>query len=103
MLEEQRKSRRKRRWSWAVAAVLVVALALCGVGFAVYVSDYYCAGSQAESLVAAGHDANGTMISETDCAIVVGESSSEYGVVLYPGAKVAAEAYYVQHRYACDA
>ena len=93
MPEEQGKPRRKRRWPRVVAAALAAVLVLCGVGFAAYVSDYYHACSQAESLVAAGRDASGAAISETDSEISVGDASSEYGVVLYPGAKVEAASY----------
>lgn len=62
-------------------------------GFGVYASDYYHAGSQAEAILAAGSDVAGQKVAGSSTAIAVGNASSEYGIVLYPGAKVAPEAY----------
>lgn len=90
MAEETKAKRIRARY--VAIAVLVVAL-LCAVGFAGYVSDYYHAGEEADSLVSAGIDDAGSAISESDSSISVGDASSEYGVVLYPGAKVDARAY----------
>ena len=69
-----------------LAIVLVVVAVVC-VAFGVYASDYYHAGSEAEALVAQAD------VADSDSAIAVGDPSSEYGLVLYPGGKVAPEAY----------
>lgn len=90
MAEETKAKRIRARY--VSVAIAVVAL-LCAVGFAGYVSDYYHAGAEADSLVNAGIDDAGAAISENDSSISVGDASSEYGVVLYPGAKVDAHAY----------
>lgn len=87
------KNKKRRAWPKHVAIGLVVALVLCVAVFGIYASDYYHAGSQAEALVAAGVDAAGAPIADSGSAIAVGDPASEYGVVLYPGAKVAPEAY----------
>lgn len=83
----------KRAWPKRVAIALAAVVALCAIGFGVYVNDYYHAGAEADSIVAAGADASGAVVAETGSAIAVGDAAAEYGVVLYPGAKVAAEAY----------
>ena len=129
-----KQSRKKRVWPRRAAIALVVALALCGVGFAMYVNDYYHADERAESAMSAGlalasasadaqpegadsskvaassaHDASESgsfsgavplgesatvaPIVETDSSIAVGDSACEYGIVFYPGAKVAPQAY----------
>lgn len=82
-----------RSWPRGAAIALVAVIVLCTVGFGVYVSDYYHAGSDAQSLVAAGEDSAGARIVDNGSSIAVGDPASEYGVVLYPGAKVAAQAY----------
>lgn len=87
------KNKGRRTWPKRVAIGLLIALVLCVAGFGIYASDYYHAGGQAEALVAAGVDASGEAIAKSDSAIAVGNSASEYGIVLYPGAKVAPEAY----------
>lgn len=86
-------SKNGRAWPRRAAIALVAVIVLCAVGFGVYVSDYYHAGSDAQSLVAAGEDSAGARIVDNGSSIAVGDSASEYGVVLYPGAKVAAQAY----------
>lgn len=86
-------SKNGRAWPRRAAIALVAVIVLCTVGFGVYVSDYYHAGSDAQSLVAAGEDSAGARIVDNGSSIAVGDSASEYGVVLYPGAKVAAQAY----------
>ncbi len=83
--------KKKRAWPRRVAIALVAVLALCGAGFAAYVSDYYHADERAESALSA-YDAAMPVV-ESDSSIAVGDSSAEYGVVFYPGAKVAAQAY----------
>lgn len=80
-------------WLKRVAIGLAVALAICVAGFGVYASDYYHAGSQAEALLATGTDAAGQKVVDAESSIAVGDPASEYGIVLYPGAKVAPEAY----------
>lgn len=86
-------SNKKRAWPKRLAVALAAVLVACGIGFGVYVGDYYHAGETADALVFAGADASGAAIVETDSAIAVGDASSEYGVAFYPGAKVAAQAY----------
>lgn len=90
MVKEAKAKRIRVRY--VAIAIAVVAL-LCAAGFAGYVSDYYHAGEEADSLVSAGIDDAGAAISENDSSISVGDASSEYGLVLYPGAKVDAHAY----------
>lgn len=85
--------KKRHVWPKRAAIALVAVLALCGVGFGVYVGDYYHAGSQAEALMVAGSDSAGSAIGESDSAIAVGDASSEYGVVFYPGAKVEPASY----------
>jgi hypothetical protein len=70
-----------------ILAIVLVVVAVGCVAFGVYASDYYHAGSEAEALVAQAD------VADSDSAIAVGDPSSEYGLVLYPGGKVAPEAY----------
>lgn len=88
-----KKSSGKRTWAKRLAVVLVAVVALCVGGFGIYASDYYRAGSEATATVEAGASANGEAVADLGSSIAVGDESSEYGVVLYPGAKVAPEAY----------
>lgn len=68
-------------------AVIVAA----AVGFFAYTSDYYRPGEIAaglsEELAASGN------LRETNVGITLGETDSEVGIVLYPGAKVDPHAY----------
>lgn len=70
-----------------ILAVVLVVVAVGCVAFGVYASDYYHAGSEAAAFIAQAD------VTDNDSAIAVGDPSSEYGLVLYPGGKVAPEAY----------
>ncbi len=88
---------RARCWLRRIAIGLVFALALFLAGFVGWTADYYHAGSLSSALVTAGEvrtDDGGTIaVDDRDSYIAVGDASSRYGVVLYPGAKVDPVAY----------
>ena len=87
---DRRGGRIVRRVLVVVAALLVAA----GIAFGAYVSDYSRAGSAAQEIISAGAAADATIrVDEGDSFIAVGDSTAEYGVVFYPGGKVAPEAY----------
>ncbi len=88
------KARGKRRIAARVLAVLVALLVAAGVAFCAYVSDYSRAGSSAREVIAAGSASDAAVrVVESDSCIAVGNSTAEYGIVFYPGGKVAPEAY----------
>lgn len=88
---------RARRWLRRVAMGLVLALALFCAGFVGWASDFYHAGNLSEALVTAGEvrsdDGGLIAVDDQDSCIAVGDPTSQYGVVLYPGAKVDPVAY----------
>lgn len=88
-----KNSNNKRKWPIRILAVVLIALVITAAGFCIYASDYYHAGSQAESLIETGVEDSGTTIVDSSLTIAVGDSSSSCGIVLYPGAKVEPEAY----------
>jgi hypothetical protein len=92
----ERAPKNKRRWPKRVAVGFVALIAVFAIGFGAYVNDYYHAAGtvaqEAESWQAANQAAQFTT-TETNSYIAVGENASEYGIVLYPGAKVEAAAY----------
>lgn len=90
-MAEHRKP--KKMWPIRIALAVLISIALMASGFCIYASDYYRAGTQAQTLIEAGADGESVAIVESDSTIAVGDSSSSYGIVLYPGAKVAPEAY----------
>lgn len=88
------KTRRGGRIAKRVLAVIAVLLVAAGVAFGVYVSDYSRAGSVAQEIISAGAASDAAVrVDETDALIAVGDASAEYGIVFYPGGKVAPEAY----------
>ncbi len=112
---------RKKRWPKRVAIAFAIVAALAVVsctGFAIYASDYYHASETVEGYFneweneaasapeGSNHDAGDVTfaassdqlttqqaITESDGSIAVGSPTSEYGFVLYPGAKVEPAAY----------
>lgn len=99
--------RKRRRWplrALIVLAAVVALLAICVVAFLVDASHPYPAHQDAAAALAgvasgdaaagAGGDASGPVaVREDDDAIAIGSPSSEFGLVLYPGAKVDPHAY----------
>ena len=83
----------KKKWPIRAALAILATVVLVACGFYIYASNYYHAGTEAETLIEAGTDGSGVTIIDSDSTIAVGDSSSSYGIVLYPGAKVAPEAY----------
>lgn len=87
-------NRRKGRIVRRVLAVVAVLLVVVGVAFGAYVSDYSRAGSVAQEVISAGAAAGAEVrVDEGESFIAVGDSAAEYGIVFYPGGKVAPEAY----------
>lgn len=84
----EEKIPQKRKWPRKVVAVLVCLLVACGIGFGVYVSDYYHADTPAAELSTAE-----VPVVETESTISVGTSATSKGIVFYPGAKVDPAAY----------
>lgn len=76
-----------KRLGIAIAAVVLIAC----IGFFAYVSDYYHAGSYAQSLSEELTETG--ELQEADSYIAVGSEGAEAGIVLYPGAKVDPAAY----------
>lgn len=89
--KQEHRHQKKRRWPKRLAIVLIALVVMSGVGFGVYVSDYYEAGDTATAL-AAELSETGELL-ETDGSIAVGQSDAEVGIVIYPGAKVDPYAY----------
>ena len=73
-------------WAKRTVATVVVVVVLACVGFGAWASDYYHAGDAAVEAIA-------TQAVDSDSYIAVGDPMAEYGLVLYPGAKVEAAAY----------
>ena len=84
----------RRRWPLRLAVALVAVAAALAVAFGLYVSDYHHAGDEARELVEAGAAGSSDVcIDDGSSCVAVGDPTCEYGLVLYPGAKVEAEAY----------
>ena len=85
---------RNRKWPRRVLVAVVAVLVVCCAGFGVYVSGYSHAGSTATEAIAAGAASDAEVkVSDEKSLIAVGDSGSEYGLVLYPGGLVEPEAY----------
>lgn len=80
-----KKTRARALW---VAGALVCLIVACGIGFGVYVSDYYHADVAAVELGTAE-----IPVTETDDTITIGSHDAERGLIFYPGAKVEPAAY----------
>ena len=50
--KQEHRHQKKRRWPKRLAIVLIALVVMSGVGFGVYVSDYYEAGDTATALAA---------------------------------------------------
>ena len=84
----------KKKWLKRVAIALVVLIVALCAGFGIYVSDYYHADDTATQLISAGAASDATVaVEEADGLIAVGDASSDYGLVFYPGGKVDPVAY----------
>ncbi|WP_322290403.1 alpha/beta hydrolase [Paratractidigestivibacter sp.] len=84
----------KHTWLKRIAAALVILAAILAVALGVYVSDYSRAGSEAEAIIAVDSASDASVaVADFDAFIAVGDENSEYGIVFYPGGKVAPEAY----------
>lgn len=88
MSTPEEKTSRKRKWPKRVAAAVACLLVVCGIGFGVYVSDYYHADTPAAELSTAE-----VPVVETESTISVGDNAADKGIVFYPGAKVDPAAY----------
>ncbi len=87
-------TRRGGRIVKRVLATVAVLLVAVGIAFGVYVSGYSRAGSTAQEIISAGAAADAMVrVDGGDSFIAVGDSTAEYGIVIYPGGKVAPEAY----------
>lgn len=80
-------SDKKKHWPRRVGIAFAAILIACGIGFGVYVSDYYHADATAAELSIAA-----VPVVEADKAITVGQPSDR-GILFYPGAKVDPAAY----------
>lgn len=80
-------SDKRRHWPRRVGVALAAILVACGIGFGVYVSDYYRADTPAPEL-----STTAIPVAETDDTITIGQPS-EQGIIFYPGAKVDPAAY----------
>lgn len=82
-----KKKRHIGRW---IAIALAALVAVCAIGFAVYVNDYYRAvpdnAAYTESTAA-------VPVEHGDGYLAFGDPDAQIGFVLYPGAKVAYDAY----------
>lgn len=81
------KKRHVARW---VAVALAVIVLVCAVGFAVYVNDYYRASSGNEVYLASTTDLE---VHRSEGIVAFGNSDASAGLIVYPGAKVAYDAY----------
>lgn len=91
MDEENEAPRKHGAWPRRIAIGLFALIAVTLAGFLIYTADYYHAGDTAATL-SASLSASGEL-NETDSAIAIGDDEAEVGIVFYPGAKVAPEAY----------
>lgn len=83
----KRKRRHAGRW---IALVLAAIVVLAVGGFAVYVNDYYHAASDNGAYL---ESTESVPVEQTDGLLAFGDSDSQVGLILYPGAKVAYDAY----------
>lgn len=83
----EKKQRHIGRW---IAIALAGAVALGVIGFAAYVGDYYHAVPGNEAYMESNAEA---AVGHGDGYLTFGDPSAEVGLVLYPGAKVAFDAY----------
>lgn len=72
-----------------ILIVLLILVGGCGIGFNVYVSDYYHADEDAKLALIS----EVVTITDTDDFITFEPSSYDTGIIFYPGAKVEAESY----------
>lgn len=83
----KRKHRHAGRWiALALAAIVVLAVG----GFAVYVNDYYSAAPNNAAYLESTADVS---VEQADGYLAFGDPDAKIGLVLYPGAKVASDAY----------
>lgn len=75
------------RW---IALALAALVAVCAIGFAVYVGDYYHAAPGNEVFLESTAE---TPVEQTASYTAFGDPDSPVGFILYPGAKVASDAY----------
>ena len=84
----QAKPRRRiGRW---IALVLAALVALCAIGFTVYVGDYYHAAPENEVYLQSSAE---VQVEQAPSFTAFGDPDAPVGFILYPGAKVAADAY----------
>lgn len=84
---EAGKKRHIVRW---IAVALAAIVLVCAVGFAVYVNDYYRAAPGNEVYLASTADLE---VRQSDGIAAFGDPDASVGVIVYPGAKVAYDAY----------
>ncbi|WP_139650555.1 alpha/beta hydrolase [Raoultibacter phocaeensis] len=82
-----KKKRHIGRW---IAIALAALVAVCAIGFAVYVNDYYHAAPGNEAYTESSADA---AVERGEGYLAFGDPDAQAGFILYPGAKVAFDAY----------
>lgn len=86
-----KKERRFPKWLLASAAAVVCIAGILAAG--IYVSDSYEAAPEAQALLESGGSGRVQIFQEDDRLIVAAPKEPAAGLILYPGGKVAPEAY----------
>lgn len=88
-----KKERRFPKWLLASAAAVACIAGILAAGFGMYVSGSYEAAPEAQALLESGGSGRVQIFQEDDRLIVAAPKEPEAGLILYPGGKVAPEAY----------